>query len=188
MRVTRWPALLGLFCTAFGCGTQPPARAPEPISAAPATEERLPKLSPGAPEGDALWRAAATGEPIDRRRLAEREGAAGLLAAVERGGTQGLVALAALPEAGDGEIALGRLCELAERLKDEGRRPLLNALNALIVRMEPDRERLAGHALSACAAALDRMLKRPDLAPHERDLASASRAALADYVEPSAAP
>src|SRR5690242_15940198 len=48
---------------------------------------------------DELWRRALDGDPVDLARLADREGAGGLLEGLEEGGPIGLTALAALPSA-----------------------------------------------------------------------------------------
>lgn len=154
----------------------------------------LPELSPGPPlaatplASDPLWLRAAEGDPIDLQRLADREGAAGLLAGVELGKTLGLTALSALPYAEDGELALGRLCELAQGLDGSSRHAVLVAIRGVVGAIEPDRERLAAEDFAPCERALARLTADLRVPAADRDLASSSRAALAAFLKPSAPP
>src|SRR5688572_5207527 len=63
------------------------AAPPPSLFAQPATESERTK--------DELWRRALERDPIDLARLADREGAGGLLEGLEEGGPIGLAALAA---------------------------------------------------------------------------------------------
>jgi hypothetical protein len=137
---------------------------------------------------DALWQRAARGDPIDLQRLADREGAGGLLAGVELGRTLGLTALAALAYAEDSELALGRLCELAHRLDGSGRHAVLVAVQRVVAAIPPDRERLAAEDFAPCAAKLARLAADSGVPAADRDLASSSHAGLAEYLKPSAPP
>ncbi len=144
----------------------------------------MPDLRPGPPHQptplakDKLWKQAAGGAAIDLQRLAEREGAAGLMQGVEAGGTLALTALRALPGAHDAELALPRLCRI---LRDGAPRqiaPVLGAIQAVIA--EPPRpvEALDPEGMRSCAPVLERLEKNADLTPHERDLAASARAML----------
>ena len=81
--------------------------APPPVLRAPAKESARAK--------DEMWRRATEGDPIELARLADREGAGGLLLGLEDGGEIGLTALAALPFADDAELAYQRLGEILRR-------------------------------------------------------------------------
>jgi hypothetical protein len=86
---------------AAACAADPrPGPLPAPHAAAAAARQEpsdLPLLEPGGPDTptalaeDALWLRASAGDPIDLQRLADREGAAGLLAGVAVGRSIGLV-------------------------------------------------------------------------------------------------
>lgn len=148
-----------------------------------------PALVPGPPRADdALWQRAAGRDPIDLQALADREGAAVLLAAVERGGDVGLTALAALPYADDAELALARLCQLSELLSGAPRHSVLVALQSVAAAIEPGGERLAGGELAGCDAALARVATDAKLPPGDRDLAASVRAALGEHLEPPPPP
>lgn len=185
----------GIACTASGRPGASATAAPDAGASARGLDASgVPDLEPGPARtptplaDDPLWQRAARGDAIDLQRLADREGAVGLIAAVEIGRSLGLTALAALPYAEDGELALGRLCELAPRVEGSGRRALLVAIRGVIGAMSPDRERLAAEDLKPCAEALARLARDFRLAPADRDLASSSGAALGDYLEPNPAP
>jgi hypothetical protein len=186
---------LGL-AAACAAQTRPGPSPPPHGSAAAAGQEPsdLPLLEPGSPDTptplaeDALWQRAGAGDPIDLQRLADREGAAGLLAGVAAGRSIGLVALAALPYSDDGELALGQLCALAARLKAGGRRAVLAAIHGVVTAMPIDRERLAAEMLRPCADKLRQIAADPGLLPEERDFAQAARAALEQHVRPEPPP
>src|SRR5690606_17264777 len=120
----------------------------------PATQQQMPAaprldLTPGDPEGatrfvaDPFWTSAATRHEIELLRLADREGAAGLLEGVEAGRTVALTALAALPGAGDAALALGRLCELLEQTQNAPHPAVLEAVHGIVARLPEQREAVA---------------------------------------------
>lgn len=169
-------------------------------------------LSPGAAEGqnrfqgDALWQLAAarveTGGPsaakagaakagavragaaeIDWMRLANREGAAGLLEGLDVGRTVGLTALAALPHAPDAELALGRLCELlgGDATAPEDPHPaVLRSLHGIVARPPEPREALATSGYAGCLPVVERLTKAP-LDPERHDLASSALGLLIEH-------
>ncbi len=192
--MTRHDALLlVLFMGACRGSTSPAAPSAPPVPSRPARAPAL-DLSPGEPlvetpiASDALWQRAARRDPIDLVRLADREGALGLLAGVEVGRSIALTALAALPHAEDGELALGRLCELSGAAEGSGRRAVLVAIHGIIAALAPDRERLAGHDLAGCDRRLGAVAADARVPPGDRDLAESSRLALKPYLSPLPAP
>lgn len=170
-------------------------------------------LSPGAAEGqnrfqgDALWQLAAarveTGGPtaakagaakagavragaaeIDWMRLANREGAAGLLEGLDVGRTVGLTALAALPHAPDAELALGRLCELLggdATAPEDPHLAVLRSLHGIVARPPEPREALATSGYAGCLPVLERLAKAPNLDPERHDLASSALGLLIEH-------
>jgi hypothetical protein len=147
-----------------------------------------PRFEPGgstratALEADPLWQRAARGDVIDLTHLADREGAAGLLAGAELGGSIGLTALAALPHAEDAEIALGPLCGLAERMPPGQAGPVLSAVEGILRRPVRPTERLDAEGLLACRAGLPRLETSAKLAPVDRDRVGTSRALLEEWL------
>jgi len=120
------------------------ARAPSfETSNAQATEAYL---------NDALWSRASTSEDdIDLASLADREGASGLLEAIEIGGKVGLTALAALPMADDAPVAYRRLAQLALLTSGDARTHVLRAIQGVAaqsrLRGEPIDEGGAGECV-----------------------------------------
>jgi hypothetical protein len=147
-----------------------------------------PSFQPGSPsratalDADPLWQRAARGDVIDLARLADREGAAGLLTGVELGGSIGLTALSALPHAEDAEIALGTLCVLAERMPEGRAGPVLGAVEGILRRPVRPTERLDAEGLLACRAGLPRLETSTKLAPVDRDRVANSRALLEEWL------
>src|SRR5688572_11758659 len=96
------------------------AAPPPSLFAQPVTESERTK--------DELWRRALERDPIDLARLADREGAGGLLEALEEGGPIGLAALAALPFAADADTAYQRLGEIVRQLDPAVAAPVLEVI------------------------------------------------------------
>lgn len=130
---------------------------------------------------DELWRRAGEGDALDLARLADREGAAGLLEGFEEGGVLARTALAALPFADDGEVAYGRLAEVVRQLARADAVAPLVAIGGIAARPREQREpldpvgrRAAGDAVLAVAKDVD--------APREARVAAVSAArALAEH-------
>jgi hypothetical protein len=149
----------------------------------------VPAFEPGPPleatplTSDPHWQRAARGDVIDLAQLADREGAAGLLAGVELGGTLGLTALSALPHADDAEIALGSLCELATRVPPRQSGLVLRAIQGILGRPVRPTERLDVEGLLTCDAALSRLGTSAELAPADHDRVLNSRALLEEWLK-----
>jgi hypothetical protein len=120
----------------------PPALA---SNAVPSTSVRL---------SDELWSRAASGDPVDLARLADREGAGGLLEGLEEGGAVSLTALLALPFADDGELAYGRLAEIMRQLEPAAAQPVISAVRALAQTPRRQTEPLDPAGMRACGDAL----------------------------------
>jgi hypothetical protein len=129
-----------------------------------------------------MWKQASAGDSLDLQRLANREGAAGLLEGLEAGGTLSRTALAALPYAQDGELALHRSCELLRYLSEPADLELvLRAVHALVSRPPPQAERLDLTGYRECVAPLEALRARPTLPAPARDLAASARSLLAEH-------
>ncbi|WP_437804930.1 thiamine biosynthesis protein [Sorangium sp. So ce1078] len=129
---------------------------------------------------DPRWRLAAGDDPLERARLAESEGASGLLAALEDGGDIALTALRALPYADDAELALAPLAERARAASGPSLTPLLDALLGIAGRPPRPREPLDLDGARAAAAALVELSGRRDLPAEQRALAISASRALAE--------
>jgi len=184
--------LVGLVAGGCRCGrgeseVKPGSSAPGPASSATAPGISVPRLLPGPPSrpsplsSDRLWTEAAGGDSVDLARLADREGAAGLLEGLELGGTPALTALGALPEAEDGELALRRLCELLPAVPEGELEPLLRAVHGVVARPPRQAEKLDPGAYTACGGVLDRLVQSGALSPSLRDLALSARQLVAEH-------
>jgi hypothetical protein len=103
---------------------------------------------------DELWRRAASQDPMDLARLADREGAGGLLDGLEEGGPLGLVALGALPFADDADLAFQRLGEIVRQIDPAESSPVVTAITAIALRPRRQAEPLDPPGLRTCALAL----------------------------------
>ncbi len=184
-RLAAW-LLLGVVASGCrGCGgeseVKPGSSAPGPATSAVAPGVGVPQLRPGPPSRpsplstDPLWTEAAARDSVDLARLADREGAAGLLEGLELGGTLALTALGALPEAEDGELALRRLCELLPAVPQGELEPLLSAVHGVVSRPPRQAEKLDPGGYAACGGALDGLVQSGALSPSLRDLALSAR-------------
>lgn len=181
-----------------------PSSQPSSNSVASATASQQAEAGPrplrGEPPGgsprrqDPRWQRALAGDPLDVQALAEAEGATGLLEGLEDGGELFRAACEALPLAGDGELALGRLGEVAlledpalseaavvaihriaagppsrgELLDADGVAGAAAAVLALASRTTLPRERRA-RAISAARAFAERGVLDPDRIPADLD-------------------
>lgn len=121
-------ALSVVASTACRKSTNVPADAAPP----PALEAALRPESERAK--DELWKRALEGDPMDLARLSDREGAVGLLEALEEGGPIGKTALAALPYADDAEIAYQRLGEIVRQLEPSAAGPIVETIGDIAER------------------------------------------------------
>ncbi|WP_437494407.1 thiamine biosynthesis protein [Sorangium sp. So ce1014] len=139
---------------------------------------------------DPRWRLAAGDDPLECARLAEAEGASGLLDALDDGGDIALTALRALPHADDAELALAPLAERARAASGPSLAPLLDALLGIAGRLPRPREPLDLDGARAAAAALVELSGRRDLPAEERALAISAARALAEkgLVDPGRIP
>lgn len=122
----RLGGFLGLVCLIVAlsaCKKTDPALAG--AAPPPSLDHSVKPGSARAENGD--WQRASQGDPLELARLADREGAAGLLDGLEEGGVVGLTALLALPYADDAEIAYRRLGEILRQLEGEKAEPVLDA-------------------------------------------------------------
>jgi hypothetical protein len=129
---------------------------------------------------DELWQAALAGEVRDVARLADREGAVGLLEGLEEGGPVALAALTALPYADDAELSLRRLGEIAIALDADKARPVLDAVLGISSRRRRQTEPLDPGGARSCAEALLDIARRKDLAVRARARAISALRLLAD--------
>jgi hypothetical protein len=136
--------------------------------------------APWPPEysGDPLWTRAAAGHDFDRARLARREGAAGLLDAVGRGGRLARVALASLEHASDRRAGHGVLCVLIARADAPSLGLLSTALLDAVVNAPPSEDSLDPAADARCPAVLEALAQRADASPADQDRAAAVLARL----------
>jgi hypothetical protein len=114
-----------------------------------------------------LWRVAleSPDDPTELRRLAESEGATGLLQGLEEGGAVGLVALAALPLAEDAELATPRLAEILRAAEPAMLPPVLDCLEGIAQRPRAQTEPLNPLGLHACFDALAELSRRSNAPP-----------------------
>lgn len=162
--------------SATSASSSPPASATAPPSASASAPPRppSPRLT------DPRWRRAAGDDPLEHARLAEAEGAAGLLAALEDGGDIADAALRALPYADDADLALGPLAARAAAAPAASLPPLLDALLGVAGRPPRPREPLDPDGARAAAAILLELSGRRDLPPEQRAVAISAARALAE--------
>jgi len=103
---------------------------------------------------DEFWRYAGSQDAVDLARLADREGAGGLLEGLEEGGPIGLLALQALPFADDAEAAYQRLGEVARQIDPVESGPVVRAIADIARRPRRQTEPLDPPGLRSCGEAL----------------------------------
>jgi hypothetical protein len=138
-----------------GKDSAPDAAPPPNLFAQPAKESERTR--------DELWRRALDGDPIDLARLADREGAGGLLEGLEEGGPIGLTALAALPSADDADAAYQRLGEIVRQLDPTATAPVLGAIIDIAARPRRQTEPLDPPGLRSCAEVLLKLAEQKSL-------------------------
>jgi hypothetical protein len=139
---------------------------------------------------DDLWRRAVDGDAADLGRLADREGAAGLLEGLEEGGPVARSALAALPFADDAEAAYRRLGEILGQMKTAESAPYLSAISGIARRPLRQREPVDPPGARSCAATLLVFARRMNLPGDLRAQAISTLRLLADRhaVDPGTIP
>jgi hypothetical protein len=178
---SRWGALFArhLTCVAFalgpGCVTD---NAPESSASAAAPRASEPSLDltgeaawPPEYTADPLWVRASSGDDLDQARLARRENAESLLAAVAQGGSLGRAALAALPYAADRRGAQGTLCALLARADAASLGPLLAALYDVVMDAPSTEDPIDPSAQRRCLEVLTSAAQREPGRPEDRDRA-----------------
>lgn len=139
---------------------------------------------------DPLWLRAKDEDPLERARLAEAVGAAGLLDGLEDGGDIAETALSALPYADDADLALRRLGELALAAGPAEVDALLDTILAIAGKPPRSREALDPEGARACGAALITLAGKQTLSRESRARAVSAARALAEkgYVDASRIP
>jgi len=181
-------ALLLSSCSSCKHETTPPANVFADAAPPPALTGSGAADSPR--RSDPLWQRAAGEDPLERARLAEAVGAAGLLEGVEDGGEIAKTALAALPYADDADIALRRLCEIAIQAQPPALAPVLEAVLGVAGQPRRQRELLDPEGVRACGEALVAIAGRSQLGKPDRALAVSAARALAEkgYLDPGRIP
>jgi hypothetical protein len=130
------------------------------------------------------------GDPLERARLAEAEGAAGLVEALDDGGAITTIALAALPHTDDAEVALGRLAEIVLTADPTLRGAVIEAILAITGQPRRSRELLDPEGARKAGEAVLTLAKREDVPREQRALAISAARALAEkgYVEAARIP
>lgn len=134
-----WVVAVGLTLV---CGCKPD---PKPGDAPPPPANLMPDAAVGVDSAVAErsnWKAALANpdDALELGRLAEAEGASGLLVGLEEGGAAGHVALLALPHADDAEHAMGRLAEIVEQTPPETMLLVLDAMEGITLRPQTQTE------------------------------------------------
>jgi hypothetical protein len=143
--------------------------APPPNDFRPGKPDRTGRFA-----SDLAWQRASSGEPHHLAILANREGAMGLLEGLLIGRSIGLTALAALPYADDAELALGRLCEIAERRGDDPPEAVLESVHAIVARPPTQTEELDNSGYIGCLSVMKKLAEPGLLKGHRLDLAVGS--------------
>jgi len=170
-----------------GCKKKPSALL---VDAAPPPSFADKKLADAGIEIDELWKRAVQGDPIDLGALADREGAAGLLAGVEQGGDLGVAALHALPYADDASVALRRLGEIALQTDGAVQKDVVDVVERIAARPPTQTEVLDATGARACADALLEISRKSGISKETRSRAISALRLLADQlvVDPSQIP
>ena len=122
---------------------------------------------------------AAGEDPLEKARLAHEVGAAELIDGVAEGGEIAEIALATLPYADDGEIALGPLATLLRR--SPTRPSILRAILGIAGHPRRQREALDPDGARRCAEALLALIADAAAPTEERALAASAARALAEH-------
>ena len=127
---------------------------------------------------DPLWQRAASGSDFDRARLARKEGATSLLAALTVGGSLGRAALGALPYAEERREVLGRLCELVAGTAAPTASLLVESIYDVVANGPVSEESVDQRADALCATRLRELAESDRASPEDRDRAQSTIARL----------
>ncbi len=166
-----WLLALGLACQCAKQGTAAPASGevrPPPIDL---TRE---EAWPPAYGGDPVWVRASTGGDLDEARLAQRESAKSLLAALPHGGSLGRTALRSLAYARDRREVRAELCELAVDPAPATQSLLITSIYDALVASPATEESVDVRADELCKRVLGTLLSNEHLSPADRDRARAT--------------
>lgn len=170
-------ACLGLMALLAACRQVSPEThtvpLPSPSASAVAPAPESPRRH------DPRWLRAREADPMEKERLAVAVGAAGLVAGLDDGDEVAATALAALPFADDGEIALGRLGDLA-RAGGGRRRAVLTAILGVAGQPRQQREALDPEGARRCGEVLVALAEDAGVPREERALAVSAARALAE--------
>jgi hypothetical protein len=125
------------------------------------------------------WDAAADGDTLALRRLAELHGALDLLAVVRSSSARAPTALRALAHAEDAELSLAALAKLARQAPPR-RSKMLEAILEIVSQRPQPTEALAPEAVSGCVVELDALSRDQQVARADRALAVSALRALAE--------
>ncbi len=134
----------------------------------PALSLSVQSAKPSERTKDELWQRALGHDPIDLARLADREGAGGLLLGLEEGGAIGRAALESLPFADDAEAAYQRLGELLRQIDPGESGPVVRAISGIALRPRKQAEPIDPPGLRSCAESLLDIANRKNLAKSVR--------------------
>jgi hypothetical protein len=166
-----WLLALGLACQCAQRGTGAPAAGevrPPPIDL---TQERV---WPSAYSGDPLWLRASTGGDLDEARLAQRESAKSLLAALPHGGSLGRTALRSLAYAPDRREVRAELCELVVDPAPATQSLIITSIYDAIAASPETEESVDARADELCGRVLGTLAGNERLSPSDRDRARAT--------------
>ena len=113
-------------------------------------------------------------DDIDLASLADREGASGLLEAIEVGGKVGHTALAALPLADDAPVAYRRLAQLALLTNGTAQGRVIRTIHDVAARPPRLGEPVDEGGAAVCAEALLRIARDPRAPANHRAIAISS--------------
>jgi hypothetical protein len=166
------------------------AREPFDAASAPTIGDAARLDAQSARARDELWLRASGGDAADLARLADREGAAGLLEGLEEGGPTGTVALEALPFADDADAAYQRLGEILRQVDPDHSAPFVQAVGAIARRPLRQREPVDPEGMRFCAEALLALSRRTSAPASLRAPAISALRLLAERhaVDPAAIP
>jgi hypothetical protein len=139
---------------------------------------------------DDLWLRALGHDESDLARLADREGAKGLLDGLEEGGAIGVAALEALPFADDAEAAYERLGEIVGQVEARQAGPVIRAIDAIAAKPTRQVEPVDPAGMKSCAQALLSLGNDRSVEPGVRAPAISALRLLAakNAIDPSAIP